>query len=95
MNENDKLYIKLAKKEMVNALESGELNPEQQYAVVNATVHKLLLIKDDGITKTVKQYVEDQDKLDEQVIKAQENIKKLMDEYADNVKGIYENIKEL
>jgi len=95
MKENEKLYVEMVKKEMVDALESGQLDIEQQYAVVNGTVQKLLLIDDGGITKALKQYKNDQDKLEEQVIKIQEETTKLMETYADNVKNIYENIKKL
>jgi len=95
MNESESLYKKLVKNEMVEALESGQLNPEQQYAVVDGTLQKLILLNNDEITQAAKIYFDDQTKLKEKITVAQESISKSMDEYGENVKAIYEEIKKL
>jgi hypothetical protein len=95
MDETDQLYIQLIKQEMIDALESGILKPEQQYAMVDSVVQRLLRLKDENIVNVVKQYIDDQGTLKTKITTLQKDMEKTMDEYAENVKNMYEQIKKL
>jgi hypothetical protein len=90
MNDNEKLYVKVVQKEMNEALESGQLNAEQQYNYINTVCQKLILV--DDIPIKFKDYYDELDKIED-------NFKKEYKEYVEKrgelAKDIYEEIKKL
>ena len=95
MDKSQEAYLKSLKKEMIDALESGLLKPEEQYQMVNNTIKNMFLVRDDKITLTCLKYLDDQEKLTEQIKEKNAEIIKLQSEYVENVKKIYEQIKKL
>lgn len=90
MNDNEKLYLKVVQKEMNDALESGQLNAEQQYAVINNICQKLILIS--GIPIKFKEYYDELGKLED-------GFKKQYTDYIEKrgtiAKDMYEELKKL
>jgi len=84
MNE---LYKKRVKDKMKKAIESGMLNPEQQYGMIETTIDELLVI--DGISSEA---VELHDKKIETLINELETKQK---ELSEHYKFFYEKILEL
>jgi len=95
MDKSQEAYLKALKKDMIDALESGLLKPEEQYQMVNNTIKNMFLVRDDKITLTCLKYLDDQEKLTEQIKEKNAEIIKLQSEYVENVKKIYEQIKKL
>jgi len=95
MDKSQEAYLKSLKKEMIDALESGLLKPEEQYQMVNNTIKNMFLVRDDKITLTCLKYLDDQEKLTDQIKEKNSEIIKLQSEYVENVKKIYEQIKKL
>ena len=95
MDKSQEAYLKSLKKDMIDALESGLLKPEEQYQMVNNTIKHMFLVRDDKITLTCLKYLDDQEKLTEQIKEKNSEIIKLQSEYVENVKKIYEQIKKL
>jgi len=95
MDKSQEAYLKALKKDMIDALESGLLKPEEQYQMVNNTIKNMFLVRDDKITLTCLKYLDDQEKLTEQIKEKNSEIIKLQSEYVENVKKIYEQIKKL
>lgn len=95
MNESDRTYLQIIKTEMIETLESGQLNAEQQYQVINQTLQKMLLLHNDKLTKTIAEYFADQEKIKEQMKEKNNDIKRMVESYSDNAKKIYEQIKKL
>jgi len=95
MDKSQEAYLKALKKDMIDALESGLLKPQEQYQMVNNTIKNMFLVRDDKITLTCLKYLDDQEKLTEQIKEKNAEIIKLQSEYVENVKKIYEQIKKL
>ena len=95
MDKSQEAYLKALKKDMIDALESGLLKPEEQYQMVNNTIKNMFLVRDDKITLTCLKYLDDQEKLTDQIKEKNSEIIKLQSEYVENVKKIYEQIKKL
>ena len=95
MDKSQEAYLKSLKKEMIDALESGLLKPEEQYQMVNNTIKNMFLVRDDKITLTCLKYLDDQEKLTDSIKEKNAEIIKLQSEYVENVKKIYEQIKKL
>lgn len=95
MDKSQDAYLKALKKDMIDALESGQLTREGRYQLVNTTIKHMFLVRDDKITLTCAKYLDDQEKLTDAIREKTEEIGKLQAEYVDNVKKIYEQIKKL
>jgi len=95
MDKSQDAYLKALKKDMIDALESGLLKPEEQYQLVNTTIKQMFLVRDDKITIVCLKYLDDQEKLTDSIKEKNNEIGKLQAEYVDNVKKIYEQIKKL
>jgi len=95
MDKSQEAYLKALKKDMIDALESGLLKPEEQYQMVNNTIKNMFLVRDDKITLTCLKYLDDQEKLTDSIKEKNSEIIKLQSEYVENVKKIYEQIKKL
>lgn len=97
MDVYDKLFIKQVKDEITNILESGTVTDAQaQYSLINRCLREILIIKDTMTNNVIIKYFEDQENLQKQIESKQKELQKLVDEYGDNVKEIYENmIKKL
>jgi len=63
--------------------------------MVNNTIKHMFLVRDDKITLTCLKYLDDQEKLTDQIKEKNSEIIKLQSEYVENVKKIYEQIKKL
>jgi len=86
MNE---LFKKRILRDLKNAIESGTLNPQQFLLVVNQSLKDLLLMDDEEINKTIADYWEAQEKLEDEIGERENKI-------MENANKIYENmIKEL
>ena len=92
MEDHQKIYIKLIKKEMNEILNSGSLNPEQQYKFIEQTSQKLILVNDKTVSKTVNKFIEDLTSLEEDFKK---QYQKYLDTKADMCKEMYEAINKL
>ena len=96
MDIYDKRRMRNIKERLISILESGQVtDPSQQYELVDATCNELLVFKDKKTCDMIIHYMDDQDKLKTSIEEKQKEIQKLMDEYGDNVKQIYEMIKKL
>ena len=95
MDKSQEAFLKSLKKDMIDALESGLLKPEEQYQMVNNTIKHMFLVRDDKITLTCLKYLDDQEKLTDSIKEKNAEIIKLQSEYVENVKKIYEQIKKL
>jgi len=95
MDKSQEAFLKSLKKDMIDALESGLLKPEEQYQMVNNTIKNMFLVRDDKITLTCLKYLDDQEKLTDSIKEKNAEIIKLQSEYVENVKKIYEQIKKL
>jgi len=95
MDKSQEAFLKSLKKDMIDALESGLLKPEEQYQMVNNTIKHMFLVRDDKITLTCLKYLDDQEKLTDSIKEKNSEIIKLQSEYVENVKKIYEQIKKL
>jgi hypothetical protein len=96
MDEIDKLHIKLVKEELIGLLESGAVSdPQAQYKIVNTSLRELNLLRDKKISGIIQKYFDDQDNLKKSIEVKQKELQKLIDEYGDNVKEIYEMVKKL
>lgn len=95
MDKSQEAFLKSLKKDMIDALESGLLKPEDQYRTVNSTIKSMFLVRDDKITLTCLKYLDDQEKLTDKIKELTDEITKLQTEYVENVKKIYEQIKKL
>ena len=96
MDEKDRLYIDITKKEMKATLESGTLkNPMQQYAYIDSVLKNLLMINNPVLNSVAKKYFEDQKAVSAKIELARNEQQKALDEYAQNCKDIYEQIKKL
>jgi hypothetical protein len=90
------IYIDRIKQETIQTLDGGGISdPYEQYAFINSQIQKLLLTNDDRILKTTKKYFEEQDKLMERKKNLDNEVLKIMDEYAENCIEIYKFIKTL
>ena len=90
MVDKNKLYIKLVKKEMNDALESGQLKAEEQYVYINGICQKLVLI--DDVPIDFEGYFNDLDKLENDFKK---QYKEYITKRGDMAKDMYEEIKKL
>lgn len=96
MNEKDRLYIDLTKKEMKNTLEGGTLpDPMQQYAYIDSVIKNLLMLDEPIVNSVAKKYFDDQKQITVRMDMARKDQQKCLDEYAENCKKIYEQIKTL
>ena len=96
MDEYDKLNIRLVKEKLTKILESGQIKePQVQYDLVHEALREINLIKDERISSSISKYFIDQELLGKQIEDEQKSMQKLMDEYGDNVKEIYEMVKKL
>jgi len=96
MDDIDKRRMNHIKERLVNILESGKVSdPNSQYELVDATVIDLLQFKDKTINAELVKYLDDQQTLKKDIENKQKDLQKLMDEYGDNVKDVYEMIKKL
>lgn len=100
---NQKLYIKLIKKELIDTLEAGTITEAvAQWALVESYLSRFVMIGNEKVDKIINTYFEDQmaikEKIKEFKNKIEENkkeIQKLTDEYGKNIESIYEEIKKL
>jgi len=53
---DNKYYIRRQKDKLKKAMESGMLKPEQQWAVIDDTIDKLLVVKDGIDVEAVKEF---------------------------------------
>lgn len=92
MSEN-KLIIKLIKAD----LEKCGLIKEakSQISFIEENLLKLLMLQDADISKIIEDYFNDQEKIKDEMAKLQKELQKKMDEYVENAKAIYEQIKKL
>lgn len=96
MDVYDKRRLKSIKERAVAILESGHVtDPNAQYELVNSAVVDILQFKDKVVCDEIIKYLDDQDKLKKQIEDKQKELQKLMDEYGDNAKDIYEMIKKI
>ena len=97
MDELDKIRcVKVIRQKMVEVLESGALkDPRSQYEFINDCLHKVMPFDYKKINVVIWKYFDDQDVLKKRIEEKQKELQKLMDEYGDNVKEIYEMIKKL
>lgn len=99
----DRLQIEMRKKNLIDALESGSIDdPLKQYAFVDQFLLDILSFTDKEQTKTIVEYLEAQDKLKDKIkeinnkiIGLQEDAHKLLEEFTNNGKNIYEEIKNV
>ena len=93
MVEKNKLYIRLVQKEMNDALESGQLKPEEQYIYINGVCQKLSIPGViDKLPIDIEGYFEDLDKLEKDFKK---QYKDYITKRGDMAKEMYEEIKKL
>lgn len=96
MDDIDKRRMNIIKDRLVNVLESGKItDPNAQYELVDATINELLQFKDKNINSEFVKYLDDQQILKKDIDNKQKELQKLMDEYSENVKDIYDMIKKL
>ena len=80
-------YVERVQKKLKNAIESGMLNPEQQYALIETCMDDLLSVNKIN-EKAVTQFEEELTKLFKQMEETQKNISELY-------KKTYDSILEL
>jgi len=96
MDDIDKRRMNHIKERLIGVLESGKVSdPNAQYELVDATIIELLQFKDKSINAEFVKYLDDQQILKKNIEGKQKELQKLMDEYGDNVKDVYEMIKKL
>ena len=96
MKAKTELFVKQLKEQMVETLESGQLEPLAQYAYVDGICLQLLTIDEDiGVFNAIKSYFDEQTKLKDEINNLNKQLKEKMDKIADNTKSIYEEIKKL
>ena len=96
MDEKTRLYIDIEKRNLQNTFTSGAVkDAAAQYAVLENSLHKLLLLDDSELNKVIKKYFDMQNKLQEEIEELNQGMQERMDEYGKNAKEIYEEIKKL
>lgn len=96
MNKHEKLYMEMVKNQTVNTLESGGIeDPGLQISFIEDQLQKLILLKDEGFTDNIEKYTGIQNALKEKRKNLIKEVIKCDDEYAENAKNIYEEIKKL
>jgi len=96
MDKHMKLFVKMVRDNTVETLESGSItDPMQQYSFIGSQLEKLVLLRNDEITGTIEKYFSVQNALKDKIEGFQKEINKCLDEYAENAKSIYEEIKKL
>lgn len=95
MDEHNRLYLDRIKNDLIEVVDSGTTEPQTTWALVENALTQLYILKDDELTETVKEYFNVQTAIKKKIKQGQKEQEKLAEEYAENVKNIYEEIKKL
>lgn len=101
MNKASELYVKQKKEQLIDTLDSGTIKePIQQYALIDNFVLDILLVHDNKTE--LEKYLKLQDDLktkikdeNKKLEKQQKTIAELINEYGNNAREMYEEIKKL
>jgi len=95
MDKSQEASLKVLKKDMIDALESGLLKEEEQFNLIHNTAKSMIHdVRDDKITIACLNYLDAQEKLKECIKDKNDEIGKLQNQQKENIRKIYEYIKK-
>ena len=96
MQKKTKIYVEQVVNQMIETLESGQLEPLAQYAFVDNICKEMLLVPENiGVEDAIISYFIEQDSLKNDIKNLNLQIKEKMDKVGENTREIYEELKKL